>query len=344
MDRLRDESPLLKPLGCAAVQSVNLLRHHALQMLVEHIREEVMVAIPVPIVVQGDQKEVLFFQLLQHRLTIDTSGGVSDDRLAERAAQAAENGSLEQKGAHRRGLLLENLFEKVRDPSHVRSLTLAAWSAVVVAIHRTVWWRSWKPLAVPALLEAVLFAVRPFTLDDLSRRPTDETFNKHVRLLTQAWAERRIVTLDYAPAPYAPEAAPRSARVRPYLIEPSLQTHALYLIGWDETRSGMRTFKIERIVKLWLETPFEGGRHARRVEKILNFSAISPALAATLPCRASRITWRWTSSSIAVFHGFISRTFRLAIPAVIRGIAKCRKPSSARQSACSGRPIAPARW
>ena len=35
---------------------------------------------------------------------------------------------------------------------------------------------------------------------------------------------------------YAPEAAPRSARVRPYLIEPSLQTHALYLIGWDETR------------------------------------------------------------------------------------------------------------
>jgi predicted DNA-binding transcriptional regulator YafY len=85
------------------------------------------------------------------------------------------------------------------------------------------------------------------TLDDLSRRPTDDTFNRHVRLLTQAWAERRVVSLDYAPAPYAPEAAPRTARVRPYLIEPSLQTHALYLIGWDETRNGMRTFKIERI-------------------------------------------------------------------------------------------------
>ncbi|MEA2520139.1 MAG: hypothetical protein QOF49_2219 [Chloroflexota bacterium] len=85
------------------------------------------------------------------------------------------------------------------------------------------------------------------TLDDLVRRPTDETFSRHVRLLTQAWAERRVVTLEYAPAPYAPEAAPRSARVRPYLIEPSLVTHALYLIGWDETRSGMRTFKIERI-------------------------------------------------------------------------------------------------
>jgi predicted DNA-binding transcriptional regulator YafY len=35
--------------------------------------------------------------------------------------------------------------------------------------------------------------------------------------------------------------------VQPWLIEPSLQTHALYLIGWDEDRAGMRTFKIERI-------------------------------------------------------------------------------------------------
>jgi len=58
------------------------------------------------------------------------------------------------------------------------------------------------------------------TLDDLSKRATDETFSRNVHLLTQAWAERRIVSFDYAPAPYAPEAAPRSARVRPYLIEP----------------------------------------------------------------------------------------------------------------------------
>ena len=52
-----------------------------------------------------------------------------------------------------------------------------------------------------------------------ARRPVaprrrDETFSRHVRLLTQAWAERRVVTLDYAPAPYAPEAAPRT-RPRP---------------------------------------------------------------------------------------------------------------------------------
>jgi ribose 5-phosphate isomerase B len=33
---------------------------------------------------------------------------------------------------------------------------------------------------------------------------------------------------------------------------------------------------IERMVRIWLETPFEGGRHARRVEKIRQYEAGSP--------------------------------------------------------------------
>ena len=64
-------------------------------------------------------------------------------------------------------------------------------------------------------------------------------------------------------------AGPRtpSARVRPYLIEPSSSTHALYLIGWDETRDGLRTFKIERIRELNLtadhfEAPTRGAIEA----------------------------------------------------------------------------------
>jgi predicted DNA-binding transcriptional regulator YafY len=85
------------------------------------------------------------------------------------------------------------------------------------------------------------------TLDVLAQHPRDAGFSERVHRLTRAWAERRVVTLDYEPARYAPESAARSAVVRPYLIEPSLQTHALYLIGWDETRDALRTFKIERI-------------------------------------------------------------------------------------------------
>lgn len=100
-------------------------------------------------------------------------------------------------------------------------------------------------------LEAVL--PRPLadhverTLDILSQHAQDEAFSERVHRLTRAWAERRVVNLTYEPARYATGAVAREAVVRPYLIEPSLQTHALYLIGWDEARGGLRTFKIERI-------------------------------------------------------------------------------------------------
>ena len=85
------------------------------------------------------------------------------------------------------------------------------------------------------------------TLDGLSKAPRDERFSANVRLLTRAWAERRVVTIDYEPARYESGAVPRRATVRPFLLEPSLQTHALYLIGFDEERGALRTFKIERI-------------------------------------------------------------------------------------------------
>jgi predicted DNA-binding transcriptional regulator YafY len=86
------------------------------------------------------------------------------------------------------------------------------------------------------------------TLDVLQDAPMDGKFIEHVRLLTRAWADRRVVEIDYETAAYEGRPGELTHRtIRPYLIEPSLQTHALYLIGWDEDRGGMRTFKIERI-------------------------------------------------------------------------------------------------
>ena len=52
--------------------------------------------------------------------------------------------------------------------------------------------------------------------------------------------------------------------VRPFLIEPSLQTHALYLIGWDEDREAMRTFKIERIREVRVTPGASSRPRARR--------------------------------------------------------------------------------
>jgi proteasome accessory factor B len=112
------------------------------------------------------------------------------------------------------------------------------------------------------------------TLDVLAQHPRDEAFSEHVHRLTRAWAERRVVTLEYEPAQYGTDATARQAVVRPYLIEPSLQTHALYLVGWDETRAGLRTFKIERIRDVALtprtfEPPETGTAEAGMIETTL---------------------------------------------------------------------------
>ena len=85
------------------------------------------------------------------------------------------------------------------------------------------------------------------TLEVMSRRQVDPSFTRRVQLLTQAWAERRIVRFVYDPSAHDPSREPREAWVHPWYIEPSLTTHALYLFGWDETRNAPRTFKIDRI-------------------------------------------------------------------------------------------------
>ncbi|MDA8237065.1 MAG: WYL domain-containing protein [Chloroflexi bacterium] len=85
------------------------------------------------------------------------------------------------------------------------------------------------------------------TLDVMARRPSDPEDARRVRALTRAWAERRVVEFTYDTSTYDPRRGTRPARVRPYLIEPSAENHALYLIGLDETRGAVRTFKLERI-------------------------------------------------------------------------------------------------
>jgi predicted DNA-binding transcriptional regulator YafY len=135
------------------------------------------------------------------------------------------------------------------------------------------------------------------TLDDLAQRRVDPAFNRHVHDLTRAWAERRVVRLRYAPAAYdgaTPE--PRSAEVRPYLLEPSLSTHALYLIGHDETRGAIRTFKVERILDLALTprtfAPPEPGALARALRGAWDIIADQPATEIVLhfaPAVAARV-------------------------------------------------------
>ena len=100
-----------------------------------------------------------------------------------------------------------------------------------------------------AILPPVLAEHIQATVDVFADTPPNERFTRVVRVLTEAWANRRIVVIEYGAGVYDSARAPRRTRVRPYSIEPSALTHALYLMGFDESRGARRTFKVERILE-----------------------------------------------------------------------------------------------
>lgn len=108
------------------------------------------------------------------------------------------------------------------------------------------------------ILPPVLAEQLHATVDAYATTPRNDRFTRVLRVLTRAWAERRIVEISYGASVYD-DKPPRVTRVRPYAIEPSALTRALYLIGFDESRAARRTFKVERILEASL-TPetFEG--------------------------------------------------------------------------------------
>ena len=166
------------------------------------------------------------------------------------------------------------------------------------------------------------------TMDVLAEVPRDADFNERVHRLVRAWAERRIVTFRYEPAAYAPDAAPRDAVVHPYLIEPSLQTHALYLIGYDETRDGLRTFKIERVRDVVLTPrsfePPESGELERTLLRAWDIIADQPTTRVVLrfdravAARVRETTWHPSQRLTAEGDGSLRFEATVAGPIEIR--------------------------
>jgi proteasome accessory factor B len=105
------------------------------------------------------------------------------------------------------------------------------------------------------------------TVDAFATTPPNERFTRVFRVLAEAWAQRRVVEIEYDAGVYDPTKRPRRTRVQPLAIEPSALTHALYLMGWDESRKAQRTFKVERILSASLTpdtfVPPEGAATAR---------------------------------------------------------------------------------
>ena len=113
--------------------------------------------------------------------------------------------------------------------------------------------------------------------------------------------------------------------MRPYLIEPSLQTHALYLIGWDETRAALRTFKIERIGDVAVtprtfEPPEPGAleEDLRRAWDIIADQAPTAVVLrfdASVASRVSETTWHPTQHLTAQDDGALE--FRATVAGAI---------------------------
>jgi predicted DNA-binding transcriptional regulator YafY len=103
-----------------------------------------------------------------------------------------------------------------------------------------------------AILPTVLGEHVRATVDAYATLPADEHFTKVLRTLTEGWSQRRVVQIEYGRGVYDPDKAARKARVRPYAIEPSALTRGIYLLGHDEERGDLRTFKVERIVSAQL--------------------------------------------------------------------------------------------
>ena len=81
--------------------------------------------------------------------------------------------------------------------------------------------------------------------EQIRAKPLRTIYIRALEGITRAWADRRRVLLQYRSA--SGEVTERI--VHPYFLEASRSEPASYVIGYDELRDAIRTFKIERVVQ-----------------------------------------------------------------------------------------------
>src|SRR6267154_571999 len=81
------------------------------QARMQHVCEELVVAVPTAAVVERDQEQVPSIQRLQHGLATTLPG----DGIAQRTAQPAQDRGLQQEGLDTIGLTLQHLLDQVVD-------------------------------------------------------------------------------------------------------------------------------------------------------------------------------------------------------------------------------------
>src|SRR5664279_4033640 len=102
-------------------------------MRTQHVGKELVVAIPAAAIVERDQEQVPAFQSLERGLATV----LPDNRVAQWAAQPAQDGGLQQEAPDMFGLTLQDLFDQVVDDvSVVPGEACDESGDVVSALHR----------------------------------------------------------------------------------------------------------------------------------------------------------------------------------------------------------------
>ena len=82
-----------------------------MQSLPQQIGKEMVIAVPAPLVIQGDDEQVGVFEIFQGFLP--GSRGVEQNGITQGAAQAVEDGCAQQESLDAFGLLLQDFFNQI---------------------------------------------------------------------------------------------------------------------------------------------------------------------------------------------------------------------------------------
>ena len=110
-DRLGPLVVVREPVTRAPVQHIDELRRLLCQPGSQHVCEQVVIAVPLPPVVERNQEQVAAIEGLEHGLAAALPG----DRVAQRAVEPVQDGGVQQELADLAGLALQHLLDQVVD-------------------------------------------------------------------------------------------------------------------------------------------------------------------------------------------------------------------------------------
>lgn len=151
------------------------------------------------------------------------------------------------------------------DPStYTRAVRLSNAEAltIYIALRRFIRQTSYAPTFFASAIQKIATTLRhpslqshlgigaaSFDQERSANRTQTEVWNR----LLQCWYDRIRVQIDYQKS--------RQTQIEthlfdPYLFEPAVLSHGVYVIGWSHTRNQLRTFKIDRIQRVMPTSAF----------------------------------------------------------------------------------------